>query len=73
MPPVINKDKCIKCNICSSICSMNVFGPVESGKVPEPIYEIECWHCRACVMDCPTGAIEMRYPLPMMLLSMPLK
>lgn len=73
MPPVVDKNKCIKCNTCASICSMNVFGPVEIGKIPEPIYEKECWHCRACVMDCPVGAIKMRYPLPMMLLTMPLK
>lgn len=67
MPPVIDKEKCIACNTCAQICGMDVFGPVVQGKIPDPIYWRDCWHCRACVIDCPTGAIELRYPLPMMM------
>lgn len=48
---------------------MDVFGPVAVGKIPEPIYGEECWHCRACVIDCPVGAVSMRYPLPLMMLA----
>jgi len=69
MPPVIDKEKCVACNNCVQICSMDVFGPVKVGVIPEPIYWKECWHCRACAIDCPTEAITMRYPLPMMMLS----
>ena len=31
----------------------------------------ECWHCRACVIDCPVSAIEIRYPLPIMMNTFP--
>ena len=51
MPPKIKREVCIACGTCATICCMNVR------------YPDECWHCRACVMDCPTHAIEMRYPL----------
>ena len=69
MPPRIDKSKCIACNTCAQICCMNVFGPVVSGQIPTVRYPEECWHCRACVMDCPTQAITLRYPLPMMMLA----
>lgn len=68
MPPVIDKKKCIGCNMCASICGMDVFGPVVPGEKPQVRYPEECWHCRACAIDCPVGAIDLRYPLPMMLL-----
>ena len=67
MPPVINKEKCINCMTCVNICGMDVFGPVEA-KEAKVMYPEECWHCRACAIDCPVGAITMRYPLPMSLL-----
>lgn len=69
MPPVIEKSKCVACNTCAQICVMNVFGPVTPGEIPQVRYPEECWHCRACVMDCPKGAITLRYPLPMMMLA----
>ena len=31
-------------------------------------YPDECWHCRACAIDCPAQAIVLRYPLTHMLL-----
>ncbi|MCI8538402.1 MAG: ferredoxin family protein [Oscillospiraceae bacterium] len=69
MPPVIDQKKCTACNTCAQICCMNVFGPVTSREIPQVRYPEECWHCRACVMDCPVQAIELRYPLPMMMLA----
>lgn len=68
MPPVIDPERCIGCIKCAQICCMDVFGPAEPQKVPQIRYPEECWHCRACVMDCPSKAITLRYPLPMMLL-----
>lgn len=67
MPPVINEEKCIGCTKCAQICCMDVFGPAEQKQTPQVRYPEECWHCRACVMDCPAGAIDLRYPLPYML------
>ena len=69
MPPIINSSKCTACNTCAQICTMNVFGPVVRGQMPVVRFPEECWHCRACVMDCPVGAIDLRYPLPMMMLA----
>ena len=69
MPPIIDKSKCVACNTCAQICTMNVFGPVTPGKIPVVRFPEECWHCRACVMDCPKGALDLRYPLPMMMLA----
>lgn len=63
MPPIIDEEKCIACNTCAEICPMQLFGPVTPGKIPQVLYPYECWHCRACIMDCPVDAISMRYPL----------
>ncbi len=67
MPPVINKDICIRCGKCTDICTEDVF--FGSGKKQTPVvsYPEECWHCKACVETCPEqGAISLRIPLPMM-------
>lgn len=69
MPPVIKKETCTGCGLCTQICCMDVFGPTEMGQCPVIRYPKECWHCRACVMDCPTQSITLRYPLPMMMLA----
>ena len=69
MPPVINRQTCITCGVCADICCMDVFRKTEDEKpIVEVRYPDECWHCRACVMDCPVGAITMRYPLSHMML-----
>ena len=68
MPPVINEDKCIGCGICADICNYDVYFGYEMGKIPSITYPDECWHCNACVLDCPEDAISLRIPLPAMLL-----
>ncbi|MFM9414099.1 ferredoxin family protein [Peptococcus simiae] len=68
MPPIIDKEKCIRCQRCASICCMDVFGPITKGEVPKVRFPKECWHCRACVIECAQGAISMRYPLPLTIL-----
>jgi NAD-dependent dihydropyrimidine dehydrogenase PreA subunit len=37
-----------------------------AGKTPEIRYPEECWHCGACRQDCPTGALEITFPLSML-------
>lgn len=69
MPPLIDEGKCIACGKCADICSEDVFYDSKRGEVPLVTYPEECWHCNACVLDCPIdGAIRLRIPLPMMIL-----
>ena len=68
MPPIINEEKCISCGKCYDICSEDVFFGSKKKEVPVITYPDECWHCNACVLDCPVeGAIILRIPLPMMI------
>lgn len=70
MPPIIEQSKCINCSTCLQICPLDVFRRDSSGQVVVR-YPDECWHCRACVMDCPKEAVAIRYPLSHMMLTMP--
>ena len=65
MPPVIDSEKCKKCGICAAVCPTDVYWGTGPRDVPSPRYPEECWHCNACVHDCPEGAIRLRIPLPM--------
>ncbi|MFH1032784.1 MAG: ferredoxin family protein [Chloroflexota bacterium] len=68
MPPVINKAKCISCGKCVDVCSEDVFFGSKERQIPVITYPDECWHCSACVQECPVeGAIRTRIPLPMMI------
>ena len=68
MPPIINKSKCTKCGVCVDICSEDVFFGSKKKEFPVVTYPEECWHCNACVIDCPVeGAIRLRIPLPAMI------
>jgi len=72
MPPVINSEKCERCGNCVEICSDDVFFGSTKKELPEVNYPKECSHCNACVEECPVeGAINIRIPLPMMLLYRP--
>jgi len=68
MPPIINKEKCIKCGKCADVCSEDVFYGTEKTGFPSVTYPEECWHCSACQQECPVdGAIRIRVPLSMMI------
>lgn len=68
MPPLVKAEKCVGCGICIEICPLDVLK--KEGNKAVVKYPDECWHCRACVMDCPNHAIEIRYPLSHMMLHM---
>lgn len=71
MAPIINKKKCIGCKTCVTVCPMDCFGiQKETVKIPEVRFPDECWHCNACVIDCPVGAVSLRVPLPTMMVFM---
>jgi NAD-dependent dihydropyrimidine dehydrogenase PreA subunit len=66
MPVEIDEIKCIGCNKCITICTMDVMVPnPEKGKPPIVLYPEECWRSGDCVEECPTGAIKLRFPLMM--------
>lgn len=67
MPPIIDRSKCIGCGICADICQTDVFFGSKKNEVPTVSLPEECWHCNACVLECPKeGAIKLRIPLPIM-------
>ena len=68
MPPLVNEEKCVGCGICIEICPLDVLKKENNKAIVK--YPDECWHCRACVKDCPKGAITMRYPLSHMMFAM---
>ncbi len=71
MPPVVDKEKCIRCGKCVEICPEDVyFGSVKK-RVPQINYPQECAYCNGCVEECPRGALRLRIPLPMTLLYKP--
>ena len=68
MPPVIDKEKCIRCGICADVCNYDVYFGSKEKEIPVVAYPEECWHCNACVIDCSANAIRLRIPLPAMML-----
>ena len=68
MPPIISKKKCVACHRCVEICPVDVYGLTQAdGQIPLIRYPEECWHCNACVFDCPSQAITLRVPVPAMM------
>ena len=65
MPPVIDRIKCSRCGTCVNLCPTDVYFGSKPQETPAITYPEECWHCNACVHDCPDGAIRLRIPLPM--------
>ena len=60
MPPVVNREKCIGCEICDTNCPLDVMQMDEEGKAV-CAHPDECWHCGVCRMDCPTEAIRLEF------------
>ena len=68
MPPIINEENCTRCNKCVEVCPQDVFFGSKKKKTPIVSFPEECWHCYACVLDCPSeNAIRIRTPIPQML------
>lgn len=67
MPPIIDDDACVRCEICVDVCPEDVFNESRPRELPMVTYPHECFHCAACVVDCPAEAITLYIPLPMRL------
>lgn len=59
MSVIINHDKCVKCGICVEICPEDILTLGANGVVVA--YPDECCWCDSCEMDCPAGAIKVRF------------
>ncbi len=59
MAILLEREKCIKkCTLCMEICPGDVISVDEENY---PLFRIaECWHCAACVEDCPTKALVVK-------------
>ena len=54
MPPVIDEQKCVRCGTCANICNSAILlFDRKSPAPPQVVFPEECWHCEACVVDCP--------------------
>ncbi|MBW2065429.1 MAG: 4Fe-4S binding protein [Deltaproteobacteria bacterium] len=64
MPPVFDMDKCTACGECIEDCPGLIL--VMSSDGPQVAYPEECWHCGCCRIACPSGAINYKFPLNML-------
>jgi adenylylsulfate reductase subunit B len=72
MPPIIDRALCNFCGTCYEVCPQDVFSFDKKQKAPPAIaYPGECWHCGACVVDCPKGAVSLELPLPLHIVPSP--
>jgi NosR/NirI family transcriptional regulator, nitrous oxide reductase regulator len=50
------KEKCISCNVCTSVCHQGV-DVMNFANKGIPVEDPQCVRCSACVQECPTGVL----------------
>lgn len=65
---LIDRDKCVGCQICYKACWVDVIRWDEGAKQPISAYAEDCVECNFCEISCPVGAIKVqidyRKPFP---------
>ena len=54
---VVNKDKCVGCSMCISVCPHEVFMLTDKKALVQD--RDGCMECGACAMNCPVDAISV--------------
>jgi NAD-dependent dihydropyrimidine dehydrogenase PreA subunit len=67
MPPVVNPELWTGCGACEDACPLDVIYMDPAANQSWIKYPEECWHCGSCRQECPEEAIEIRFPLRMLL------
>ncbi|MEZ5990129.1 MAG: patatin-like phospholipase family protein [Planctomycetota bacterium] len=58
----VDEEACIHCGLCHATCATNGFVASERGPVLVKAANYECPRDGACMRNCPTGAITLRFP-----------
>jgi len=58
----VDESACINCGLCHVTCATDGFTASEQGPVLLKKENYECPRDGACMRNCPTGAIELRFP-----------
>jgi len=58
MSITIDKNKCVKCKKCFSVCPGNLIEANEDGRACIK-YPKDCWGCCSCVKECKVNAISL--------------
>ena len=66
MPPVFDAGLCTGCGTCEDTCPLDVIYMDEQNGLSFAKYPEECWHCGSCRQECPVAAIQIRFPLRVM-------
>jgi adenylylsulfate reductase subunit B len=66
MPPVFDASLCTGCGTCEDTCPLDVIYMDEQNGLSFAKYPEECWHCGSCRQECPVEAIQIRFPLRVM-------
>jgi thioredoxin reductase/ferredoxin len=55
-----DQDKCISCNVCTSVCHQGI-DIMSFANKGQPMEDPQCVRCSACVYHCPTGVLSFGY------------
>ena len=66
MPPVFDASLCTGCGTCEDTCPLDVIYMDEQNGLSFAKYPEECWHCGSCRQECPVEAVQIRFPLRVM-------
>lgn len=56
--PIFNKDLCVGCGLCASVCSMISLKAKGKGNLPEMVFPDICLKCGHCISVCPNNAVS---------------